>query len=281
MKQKWLLMFAMLALTAAPLAARNVRRVNKMRLYVMDCGKLTVEDPSRFNFKKEELKELDLSVGCFLIVHPKGTLIWDTGVVPDNAFKTGGGPATKEYATATVPLKTQLAGIGYKAEDVQYLALSHFHWDHAGNAGEFSHSTWLVTKVEHDALFSSSLPPRTDASMFAPLKDTKTVYLPESDYDVFGDGTVVIKPTPGHTPGHRALFLKLAKTGPLILSGDLYHYPEEVTTHRAMQGEFNAEQTEASRKSLQEFMKQTGAKLWIQHDLTAFRQLKKAPAYYE
>jgi len=278
--RKMIFAILLLTLAACTLSARDVRHPRQLRLYVIDCGRLKVEDPSRFNFKKEELKVLDLSVGCYLIVHPKGAMIWDTGVVPDSTFKADGSPATKEYATATVPLKTQLAKIGYEPVDVKYLALSHSHWDHVGNASEFAASTWLVTKVERDALFSSSLPPRTDASMFAPLKDTKTVMLPEADYDVFGDGSVVIKPTPGHTPGHRVLFLKLAKTGPIVLSGDLYHYPEEVNGNRIMQGDV-VEQTAASRASLQAFLKQSGAKLWIQHDLDGFRKLKKAPEFYQ
>ena len=103
----------------------------------------------------------------------------------------------------------------------------------------------------------------------------------EGDHDVFGDGTVVMKPTPGHTPGHRVLFLKLAKTGPVVLSGDLYHYPEELKLDRAMINDFNPDLVRASRKSLQEFLKSTGAQLWIQHDLTAFQKLKKAPEFYE
>ena len=279
MKAKWIL-FALVLVAAMSLNARNVRRPKLLRLYVIDCGQLKVEDPARFNFKKEELKVLDLSVGCYLVVHPKGAMIWDTGVVPDDKFPADGKPASKEYATATMPLKTQLSKIGYPPANIQYLALSHFHWDHVGNASEFAGSTWLVTKVEHDALFSPSLPPRTDASMFAPLKDTKVVYLPESDYDVFGDGSVVIKPTPGHTPGHRVLYLKLAKTGGVVLSGDLYHYPEEVNGNRVMQGDV-IEQTAASRASLQAFLKQNHAQLWIQHDLGGFRKLKKAPEFYQ
>jgi glyoxylase-like metal-dependent hydrolase (beta-lactamase superfamily II) len=252
-----------------------------LRLYVIDCGRLKVDDPSRFDFKKEELKTLDLSVGCYLIVHPKGTLIWDTGAVPDSAFPAGGGPGVKFYATAPAPLKTQLEKIGYPPSSISYLALSHYHWDHVANANEFAKSTWLTSRVEYDTLLSNALPQRTDPSMFTALKTTKTVFLPESDYDVFGDGTVVMKPTPGHTPGHRVLFLKLARTGPVVLSGDLYHYPEELKLDRAMINDFNPDLVRASRKSLQEFLKSTGALLWIQHDLAAFQKLKKAPEFYE
>ena len=101
------------------------------------------------------------------------------------------------------------------------------------------------------------------------------------DYDVFGDGTVVIKAAPGHSPAHQVLFLKLAKTGPVLLSGDLYHYPEERKLKKIPTTEFNAEQTVASRASVEAFLKKTGAQLWIQHDLTATAKLKKAPEFYD
>ena len=269
--------FATLLLALAlPLSARS-----PLRLYVFDCGKLTVDDPSRFDFKKEELKVLDLAVPCYLIVHPKGSLMWDTGVVPDNLFPAGGGAAHKEYATSLRPLRAQMAEVGFKPENITYLALSHYHWDHVGNAWQFSHSKWLVSKIEYDQMFSSDPPPRTDAALFAPLKKTKTVFLPDQDYDVFGDGTVVIKPTPGHTPGHRVLFLKLEHTGPIVLAGDLYHYREELTTGRVMKTDPDQAKVRASRAALDEFLKQTGAQLWIQHELVAFQAEKKSPQYYD
>jgi N-acyl homoserine lactone hydrolase len=255
--------------------AQQPKPTSSLRLYVIDCGRLKVDDPSRFDFKKEELATLDLSIGCFLIVHPKGTLMWDTGAVPDGMFPT------KFYGTAKEPLSKQLAQIGYAPSTVKFLALSHYHWDHVANASQFAASTWLVSKPEYDTMFSIGLPQRTDAAMFLPLRNTKTVFLPDTDYDVFGDGSVVIKPTPGHTPGHRVLFLKLAKTGPVVLSGDLYHYPEELKVSRVMVSDFNPDQTRASRVALQAFLKQTGAQLWIQHDLASFSKLKKSPEFYE
>ena len=98
---------------------------------------------------------------------------------------------------------------------------------------------------------------------------------------MFGDGSVIIKSTPGHTPGHQVLFLKLARTGPVVLSGDLYHYPEERTLHRLPVADFNKEQTAASRAELEVFLKKTGAQLWIQHDFLGNAKLKKAPAFYD
>ena len=100
-------------------------------------------------------------------------------------------------------------------------------------------------------------------------------------YDVFGDGTVIIMATPGHTPGHQSLYVKLPKTGGVVLSGDLYHYPEERTLNRWPPSDANVDQLRASRAALEAFLKRTGAQLWIQHDLNASARLKKAPAYYE
>ena len=269
------LLLTILLSTAALASAQSVR------LYVFDCGKLHYDDPTRFNFKKEEVKVYDLSVGCYLIVHPKGTLMWDVGVIPDAAFPADGKPATKLYATATKTLKSQLAASGYKPDAITYLAMSHSHWDHLANANEFAHATWLVRPIERNILFGPNPPERSTPDEYNALKDSKTVSLPEGDYDVFGDGSVVIKPAYGHTPGHSVLFVKLAKTGPVVLSGDLYHYPEEVTADRYPSNEFNKDQTHQSRLAIQAFLKQSGAKLWIQHDYAAFQKLKKAPGYYE
>ena len=185
-----------------------------LRLYVFDCGKLHYADPTRFGFKNEEVKVYDLSVGCYLIVHPKGTLMWDVGVIPDSDFPKDGKPATKLYATATKTLKSQVLSTGHNPDDITYLAMSHSHWDHLANANEFAHSIWLVRPVERNILFGPNPPERSTPDEYNLLKDSKTVSLPEGDYDVFGDGTVVIKPAYGHTPGHSVLFVKLSQDRP-------------------------------------------------------------------
>ena len=87
---------------------------------------------------------------------------------------------------------------------------------------------------------------------------------------------MVVKSTPGHTPGHQVLFVKLPKTGPVVLAGDLYHYPEESTTGRIPTFEFNAAQSKASRAKVEAFVKQAGAQLWIEHDMATHAKLPKA-----
>ena len=274
----------MIFVLAVPLAMAQQRKAQppkSVRLYVFDCGTLNIADTSVYQLKKEELATTYMSVPCFLVAHPKGTMIWDAGAVPDSGFKTDGAPATLRSASSVRPLKAQLAEIGYIPADITYQAFSHFHWDHIGNANAFASATWLVRKLERDIMFADPPSPRTEPANYSALKNSKTVIVTQDEHDVFGDGTVVIKSTPGHSPGHQVLFLKLAKTGPILLSGDLYHYPEERTLNRVPTTEFNVGQTIASRAAVEAFLKKTSAQLWIQHDFTANAKLKKAPEFYE
>jgi N-acyl homoserine lactone hydrolase len=178
-------------------------------------------------------------------------------------------------------LKVQLAEVGYSPADITYFALSHYHYDHTANANEFAGATWLVRQAERDAMFAEKAPGVTQPSTYAALRNSTTLILKSDEHDVFGHGTVVIKAALGHTPGHQVLYVKLAKTGGVVLSGDLYHYPEERTLDRVPTFEFNQEQTRATRVAIDAFLKKTWAQLWIQHDLKANAKLKKAPAYSE
>jgi len=252
-----------------------------VRVYVFDCGLIKAMGIETYGFKQGEVMPKDFFVPCYLVAHPRGTLMWDVGVIPDSAFPAGGGPATQGLFSVAKTLKNQMAAAGYKASDITYLAMSHYHSDHTANAGDFAGSTWLVRQIELDAVFAETPPRIVQATHFAKLKDSKTVILKDDEYDVFGDGTVVIKSAPGHTPGHQVLFLKLAKTGPVLIAGDLYHYPEERTMNRFPTFEFNKEQSAASRAMVDAFLKKTGAQLWIEHDLETAQKLKKAPAYYD
>ena len=129
------------------------------RVYVFDCGLLTLNSPANFGFTKEEVGEkVVLAVPCYLIVHPKGTLMWDTGVIPD--AQVDGAPHGISVATRT--LRSQMAEIGYAPEDIKYLALSHLHADHTANANDFAGSTWLVHKTERDAMFGNRAPCQAD-----------------------------------------------------------------------------------------------------------------------
>jgi N-acyl homoserine lactone hydrolase len=261
-----------------------------VKLYVFDGGTLHVPDPARFQLKKEDVGATDLSVTCYLVTHPKGTLMWDACAVPDSDWTPTGSPVKHHLTlpdsqqrdlTISTPLKTQLAAAGFSPSDITYLALSHYHYDHTANANDFATATWLVRQSERDAMFEDPAPGVTRPSTYDRLRGSKTVVIGTDDHDVFGDGTVVIKAGVGHTQGHQMLYLRLAKTGGVVLCGDLYHYQAERTLDRVPTFEFNAEQTRATRKTLETFLRQTGAQLWIQHDLETNAGRKKAPAYYE
>ena len=252
-----------------------------VRLYIFDCGVIHTQNGDAYSLKKEEMASTEMSIPCILVAHPKGTLMWDNGDIPDRLFPAGGGQATLGVVTQDKPLLPQLAAAGYLPSDITYLSMSHYHGDHVANANAFAGSTWLVRKVERDRMFSGEPILRSPIENYSALKDSKTIILDKDDYDVFGDGTVVIKSTPGHTPGHNVLYLKMKKTGPVVLSGDLYHYPEERSLNRLPPGDFNKEQTAASRAALEIFLKKTGAQLWIEHDIIGNAKLKKAPAFYE
>jgi N-acyl homoserine lactone hydrolase len=279
------LVFAALALVCN---AQSGSAVSSPRLYVFDGGVLASET-ARYRLTDADVQEVALSVASFLVVHPRGVLMWDAGAVADR--ERGGGlgfeqrllrrDGQERFVKLAPTLQSQLAAAGYKPADVTHLALSHYHWDHTADANLFAGATWLVSKAEHDAMFSAEPPGGSRPETFSMLKNSKTAILTASEHDVFGDGSVVIKQAPGHTEGHSVLLVKLAKTGPVVLSGDLYHYPAERALGRLPTFEVSEEQTKASRADVEAFLKRTGAELWIQHDLAAFRTWKLAPQYYD
>jgi len=271
-----------LAAVAAARAGDVHPKVPKnVRLYIFDCGTIKGLDPALFNFKREEIKSADFVVPCFLIVDPRGTLMWDVGVIPDEMFKDDGKPVTQGPSTATRTLKSQLAEIGYAPEDITYLAHSHYHGDHIANSNEFAASTWLVRPVERDAMFAEKPPQLVDPKMYDKLKNAQTVLITKDEYDVFGDGKVIIKSAPGHTPGHQVLILHFKHTGNVMLAGDLYHYPEERFSGRVPTFEYNKEQSLASRAMIEDYCKKTKTQLWIEHDYLGNMKLKKSPKFYD
>ncbi len=277
-------LLAMLVIAGPAVAqgpADKAKAPDSVRLYVFDCGKLNIQDTTPYQLKRDEIATNMMSVPCFLVAHPKGTLMWETGAVPDEVIPPGGTGTFRQTGSSSKRLQDQLAEIGYAPSDITYLALSHFHWDHVGNANLFAGATWLVRPLERDVMFADPPSPRTEPANFSALKSSNTVLIKTGDYDVFGDGSVVIKSAPGHSPDHQVLFVRLAKTGPVILSGDLYHYPEERKLKRIPMTEFNRDETAVSRAEIEAFIRKTGAQLWIEHDFTGNAKLKKAPDYYE
>jgi N-acyl homoserine lactone hydrolase len=280
-QENLLLILCLMVLVPYARAQKIAPPVTSLRVYLFDCGLIKGEDPTDYGLKKDEVKNTDMVVPCYLVVHPRGTLMWDVGVIPDSGFK-GHGPVIRadgpDTESSPRPLLPQLAALGYPPSSITYIAFSHYHYDHTANANAFAGSTWLVHAAERDAMFAAK---PEEQSAYRRLRNSKTIILPNSDYDVFGDGTVIIKPAPGHTPGHQVLALKLPRTGPVLIAGDLWHYQAERGASTAPRDEANQKQTLASRAAIELYLKQSGAQLWIEHDPETFRRLNKAPDYIQ
>jgi glyoxylase-like metal-dependent hydrolase (beta-lactamase superfamily II) len=262
-------------------AQRAAPAPSSPRIYVLENGTISGLDPALFNFRREELQQVDFVNMAYLIVHPRGTLMFDAGAVPDSHFEGDGTPVVDGVVTATKPVLPQLVAAGYAPRDVTYFALSHFHSDHTGNANEFASATWIVQKAERDYMFADAPQGIIQPATYAALRNAETKILNNEDFDVFGDGSVVVLATPGHTPGHQALAVKLAKRGTVVLAGDLYHYPEERATGRTPTFEFDAEQSKISRARIEKYLEDNDAELWIEHDIATHAALPKSPLYVE
>ncbi len=278
------LFFALLALaTAAP------QRPSSLRLYVLDCGTIDT-DPAgvaRYHVTEQEAGDPHMAVPCFLVVHPRGTMLWDVGTIPDaDVEHAAPNPARYDinpvaHAVVSRTLKSQLAALGYRSADITYVAISHAHKDHTANLNAFAGSTWLVRPAERAFMWKPNNE-RVEPRFYTQLERSKSIAVDSDEYDVFGDGRVVMKAAPGHTPAHQVLVLRLPSTGRVMLSGDLYHYAPERTYHRAPpDNEFDVEQSAQSRSMVEEYLKKTDTALWIQHDFRSNAVLKKAPAHYE
>lgn len=251
------------------------------RIYVFDNGMISGLSTELFNFAPEELAEVDFTNRSYLIVHPEGTLQFDAGAVADAAFEGQNGPVVEGIMSATEPLLPQLEAAGFAPDDIDFFAMSHYHSDHTANANLFAGSTWIVQRAERDFMFGEEPDGIIDTASFADLRDAETIVLDSEDHDVFGDGSVMIMATPGHTPGHQIAAVRLENAGWIVLGGDLYHYPEERTTGRVPTFEFDADASRASRARVEAFIEDRNATLWIEHDIATHAGLPVPPAYVD
>jgi len=273
-----------LLILAAVLAlpARAEPPVDSLRLYVFDCGRIVFDDLGAFADTGEyDGMPGELSAPCFLIRHPKGDLLWDAGL-GDRIAQTPAGVETVPGVRAFVahPLQAQLAAIGLRAQEVDYLAFSHFHWDHTGNAGLFDAATWLLSRREVQALDAQPTTSRMSLDNLAARARAK-VELIDLDRDVFGDGSVRILRANGHTAGHQVLMLRLAKAGTVILSGDLFHTRENFEHGRMPAFNYSRGETLGAIDRVRRILDNTRGRLVIQHDRRDIDALPKAPAYLD
>jgi N-acyl homoserine lactone hydrolase len=260
---------AALAFAGHDAAAQGLKR-----LYVFDCGRQVAKDQSRWTPEIGVGQSVEFSNNCYLLQHEKGTLLWETGL-PDSLLARPEGVVTANGSLTMFREKgliAQIESLGVKLEDITFVAVSHSHGDHIGNLKLFPKSKVLMQKAEHEV--AVKIIPN-------PFAEGQNIVMLEGDVDVFADGSVTIVSTPGHTPGHQSLLVKLPKTGALILTGDLVHFQVSWDKKLVPPFNFNKEQSLASIARVQMLLEQNKAQLWIGHDKDNTAKVERAPKFYE
>ncbi len=210
----------------------------------------------------------------YVISHPKGNLMWDAGL-PEGLVLDK--PVTESSGTFTLQrpdsLHNQLKKIGFKVEDFTYFALSHPHFDHTGHANYLKNATWLVQENEYNYITNDSAQVK-DPLTYNAIKELTKVQKLNGDFDVFGDGTVVIKSMPGHTIGHQVLYLEAGLEKPILLTGDLYHFEENRASKGVPSFNYDVKQTLESMEKFEAFAKEKNAEVIIQHSPKSFKKLQ-------
>jgi glyoxylase-like metal-dependent hydrolase (beta-lactamase superfamily II) len=259
---------------ALPFMSRTASAAGVDKLYILDCGQGVGPDQSRWSPGVNVGVPLHLSDNCYLIHHAQGWFLWDTGIadavaaMPDGLKGTNGGPDW----TRTKTLAGQLDQLGVKPSDIKAMAVSHTHPDHIGNVELFPQTMLYVQKAEYD------WPGANGAPRFNPNHPVTKL---EGDLDVFGDGSVVILSTPGHTPGHQSLLVRLPKTGAVVLSGDIAHFKDNWDNRRVPAFNTSKEQSLASMQRIADILAKEHAQLWINHDKPQSDAQKKSPEFYD
>jgi len=268
-----------LSLILSILWANKASSHSDIKLYAMDCGTLDVSDMSSLasegQFDGQKTKMVN---PCFLIRHPKGDLLWDTGHIDSMADTSDGEVNGVWHSKMNIKLITQLNLLAITPKDIEYLSLSHIHPDHSGNANKFVESTFIVNELEHKYMFSEPA-----KSMFgdyySALKNSKTILF-NAEHDVFNDSSVIIKSMPGHTPGSSVLLVRLVKAGNVILTGDLYLHARGRELGTMLQHN-DQELTTVSRSNFESVVNKENAQVIIQHEKHDFERLPKFPQFLD
>ena len=208
----------------------------------------------------------------YVISHPKGNLMWDAGlpeqlVIPEPYNEPSGVYRIQRPDS----LANQLKSIGFTIDDFKYFAMSHSHFDHTGHANYLKDATLLIQENEYNANLADTLQQKNAA--ITALTNVKKI---NGDYDVFGDGTVVIKYMPGHTIGHQVLYVEVAGLDkPVLLTGDLYHFEENRENKGVPSFNYDVKQTLESMDKFEAFAKEKNATVIIQHSPKDYKKLEK------
>ena len=282
MRSTLFLLLAMLLAVAPARAAEPATPPGaQLRLYALDCGAIEFDDMGMFADDDSYAGQPGTLVEpCYLVRHPKGTLLWDTGL-GDAIHALPGHVRSEDGARFKVPvtLQSQLQRIGVAADDIDFVALSHMHFDHTGNLAQFPAATWLVDSTELSWASATPTPAPVVAAHFKDFPAPQVAM--QGDHDVFGDGSVRILRTPGHTPGHRVLLLQLRNAGTVILSGDLYHSRSNFEQGRIPSFNVDRADTMASFDRVRQLLATHHGRLVIQHWPEDFAALPAFPGFLD
>jgi glyoxylase-like metal-dependent hydrolase (beta-lactamase superfamily II) len=253
------------------------------RMYVINCGENHVKDVSRWTPGVNAGQPHVFSNHCYLVKHAQGWMLWDTGNADRIAAMPSGLSAAGGAITAYMkkPLVESLKEIGVTPADIKHFAMSHAHGDHSGNANYFTAATLYVQRAEYAAMFGPE--PQKFGFITANFEKLRAnpAMIVDGEHDVFGDGTVVIKAAPGHTPGHQVLVVRLPKTGPVMLSGDMVHLQYSWTYRVVPSFNFDIPRSMATIDAMKAYAQKTNTQLWINHDLEQNAKIPKAPAFVQ
>ena len=257
------------------------------KLFRLDCGRSVANDESVWTPGKNVGRRVEFSSTCWLVKHGNEWLLWDTGV-PESARGDPKGWSTLPKLIVyhlDRTLTDQLAQIGLKPNDVTRVAVSHTHGDHIGNMSLFPDATVLMQRAEHNWINSSDGPNKNVNELMALarklLGTPKNLHLVDGDTDVFGDGSVTLVSTPGHTPGHQSLLVHLKTSGFIILSGDVAHSEENFENNVVPTLNTDKAKSIASMERIKGIIAKYKARLFINHDKKETDELKLTPAFYD
>ena len=254
------------------------------KLFVFDCGRIRLPNIEAFNLQETDTDVRELSAPCYVVDHAKGQLLWDAGLPSEVAAAEGWVVRPDGLANTldeTLASQMQRMSLGFDMDTLEYVAFSHIHWDHVGASNDVTSGTWLVQQGDYDAAHAEGnmSVPAVQPELLVGIKELPTQVL-SGDHDVFGDGTVQLIAADGHTPGHQVLFVDLAETGPVVLSGDLYHFQFSRVNRVVPLFNVDAERTLQSMDKVEALVTMMGADLWLQHDASLFESQQKAPGFY-
>ncbi len=248
---------------AAPVM--STEKAVDLQLWRLDCGTSRVDNLQQlsdtYNYAGQSRT---LTSSCYLLRHNDELMLWDTGF-PLKFLKA---PLTEDQGvTLERSLTDQLAQINIKPDDIDKVAISHYHYDHVGQASQFPKATLVIAKDDLTALEQTPLPPYADRQALSPWLEGNSPIEPISgDYDVFGDGTVMMMDMPGHTAGSHALLVRLPESGSVLLSGDTVHFSEQLTNNNVPPFNVDRAKSLASMARLSGIADNLPATLIIQHE---------------